>query len=71
MAALPSFDRLMAALERLPGIGPKSARRMGHALLVMGDVEAEALVSSITEARSRTGTCSTCRSLTEEDPCRV
>lgn len=71
MAALPSFDRLMAALERLPGIGPKSARRMGHALLSMGEAEAEALVSSITEARSRTRTCSICRSLTEEDPCRV
>ena len=30
MTALPALARLVAALERLPGIGPKSARRIAH-----------------------------------------
>ncbi|KAA0252634.1 MAG: recombination protein RecR [Acidobacteria bacterium] len=71
MTALPAFERLLAALQRLPGIGPKSARRIGHHLLSAGDVEAAALAEALREARERTRRCSTCHSLTEEDPCGV
>lgn len=71
MTALPAFDRLTATLEKLPGIGPKSARRLAHYLLTVGEAEAEALLSAVREARTRTRSCSRCHSLTEEDPCRL
>jgi recombination protein RecR len=69
--ALPSFDRLMASLERLPGIGPKSARRIAHHLLRVAAPEAELLVEALHAARERTRSCSLCHALTEDDPCAI
>ena len=43
MPRLPSFARLLSALERLPGVGPKSARRLAHYLLAAPGPEAEEL----------------------------
>jgi recombination protein RecR len=71
VARLPAFDRLLAALERLPGIGPKSARRIAHYLLAVPEAEAEFLPAALGEARARTRPCSVCHGLTEEDPCDV
>lgn len=71
MGALPAFERLLACLEKLPGVGPKSARRLGHHLLDAPPADAEALVAALNEARERTGRCALCHALTEVDPCRV
>jgi len=69
--ALPSFERLIAALERLPGIGPKSARRIAHHLLGAPEPESAAFVDALRAARERTRSCSLCHALTEEDPCAI
>jgi recombination protein RecR len=69
--ALPSFERLLAALERLPGVGPKSARRLAHHLLGAPAGEAESLVEALRLARERTRACTVCHALTEEDPCAL
>lgn len=71
MASLPALDRLVAALEKLPGIGPKSARRIAHFLLAAPEFDAAVLTSAVTEARARTRACGVCHALTEEDPCSV
>ncbi|HEX2757437.1 MAG TPA: recombination mediator RecR [Thermoanaerobaculia bacterium] len=71
MAALPAFDRLVAALERLPGVGPKSARRLAYYLLGAPGHEAAALTAAVAEARERTRSCSICHALTELDPCAI
>ena len=71
MAALPAFDRLVAALERLPGVGPKSARRLAYYLLAAPENETGALTAAVAEARERTRSCSTCHALTETDPCTI
>ena len=71
MTRLPSFERLLAALERLPGIGPKSSRRLAHHLMAAPPEEAEALLAAVREARERTRSCSRCHALTEEDPCAI
>lgn len=71
MASLPALDRLVAALEKLPGIGPKSARRIAHWLLAAPEFDAASLTEAVTEARARTLGCSLCHSLTEADPCSV
>ena len=71
MTALPALSKLVAALERLPGIGPKSARRVAHFLLVAPPAEADGLSAAILAARERTRTCSVCHALTEEEPCTL
>ena len=72
MAGTPkSFDRLAAELQRLPGIGAKSAARLAYHLLRAPAEEAERLSRSITEARAAVRRCSVCNTLTEPDPCEV
>jgi len=71
VAALPAFDRLVQALEKLPGIGPKSARRLAYHLLAAPENDAGALTAAVAEARARTRSCSICHALTEADPCSI
>lgn len=72
MAGTPkSFDRLAAELQRLPGIGAKSAARLAYHLLRAPAEEAERLSRSITEARAAVRRCGVCNTLTEPDPCEV
>jgi recombination protein RecR len=66
-----SFDRLAAELQRLPGIGAKSAARLAYYLLRSPKEEAERLSRAIAEAREAVRRCSSCNTLTEPDPCDV
>jgi recombination protein RecR len=66
-----SFDRLAAELQRLPGIGAKSAARLAYFLLRSPREEAERLARAIAEAREAVRRCSVCNTLTEGDPCDV
>ena len=66
-----SFDRLAAELQRLPGIGAKSAARLAYFLLRSPREEAERLARAISEAREAVRRCSICNTLTESDPCDV
>ena len=65
------FDRLAAELQRLPGIGAKSAARLAYHLLRAPAEEAERLSRAIAEARAAVRRCSVCNTLTEPDPCEV
>ena len=66
-----SLERLAAEFQRLPGIGAKSASRLAYHLLRSSDEEAQRLASAILEARAAVRRCSTCNTLTEEDPCEI
>ena len=66
-----SFDRLSTELQRLPGIGAKSATRLAYHLLRAPREEAERLSRTIAEAREAVRRCSICNTLTEGDPCEV
>ena len=66
-----SFDRLAAELQRLPGIGAKSAARLAYYLLRSPRDEADRLARTISEAREAVRRCSICNTLTEGDPCDV
>ncbi len=66
-----SFERLASELQRLPGIGSKSAARLAYYLLRSPQEEAERLARAIAEARACVRRCSVCNTLTEEDPCAV
>lgn len=69
MPSLPSLEKLVSALQRLPGVGPKSARRIAHHVLAAPEADARELADAVFEARERTRRCSVCHSLTEADPC--
>ena len=72
MTRLPEpLTRLIAALGRLPGIGPRSAERLAlH--IVQGDAAmVEQLSGALVEARRRIRPCDRCGALTEESPCAI
>ncbi len=62
---------LLAHLGRLPGVGPRSARRLVEYLLTCPEEEVEAFAQSLARLRGSVRLCSTCFLLTEEDPCPV
>ena len=66
-----SADRLIAELNRLPGVGRKLALRIALHLLKTNREEAERLAKLILEVKKKTTDCSACFNLTEEDPCPI
>ena len=62
-----AVERLIAELGRLPGIGARSAERLGHHLLKCPVEEALALSEAIRAARDHVRHCRTCFHLTESD----
>jgi len=61
------LERLIAAFERFPGVGRRTAERM--AFHVLRDPEAGQLADAIREAALSTRRCGLCHNVTEEDPC--
>ena len=64
-------DRLIAELNRLPGIGRRSAERLAFHLLKASTDEAMGLASAIAELKKTVKHCSVCFNLTDEDPCVI
>jgi recombination protein RecR len=58
-------------LARLPGLGPKSALRIGLELLHMDETRARDVGTSIVELRERLCVCERCASLAEASPCAI
>lgn len=72
MIRLPeSLTALVAALGRLPGIGPRSAERIALHLAQADPSLAEQLAEALVTARRRIRTCQICGSLTETSPCNL
>ena len=72
MAALPEpINELVAALNTLPGIGPRSAERLALHLVQSEAGAVKQLAEAILRARERIKTCTTCGSLTEQIPCAI
>jgi recombination protein RecR len=61
----------MAELQRLPGVGEKTAERLAYHLLQVDEQEALALARAIGQARERIRLCSGCQNFDESDPCRI
>ena len=72
MSSLPEpIQELLAALNKLPGIGPRSAERIALHLVQSDPALAQRLASSVVDARRRVRSCSICGGLTEKDPCGI
>ena len=64
-------QKLIAELARLPGVGPRSARRLALHILRNRQQRIPALVSALQHALAEVKTCATCFSLDDTDPCTI
>src|ERR1043165_4397315 len=72
MAAIGSeIERLIQLLAKLPGLGPRSARRAALALLKKRDTLLEPLADSLRDAADAILTCEVCGNLDTQSPCAI
>ena len=70
MSSLPeSLQRLVEELQRLPGIGQKSAQRLAFHILRTPREQADRLADAVREVKERITYCSICNNITDADPC--
>jgi recombination protein RecR len=67
----PEIERLIELLARLPGLGPRSARRAVLHLMKRREVLLEPLAAALEEAGRVIKTCSVCGNLDSRDPCAI
>jgi recombination protein RecR len=72
MAAIGSeIERLIQLLAKLPGLGPRSARRAALALLKKRETLLEPLADSLREAADAILSCEVCGNLDTQSPCAI
>ena len=69
--ATDAINRLIQELNKLPGIGPKSAQRLTYYLLRAPEEQTGLLADAILLLKQRTKLCSICLNITESDPCSI
>ncbi len=67
----PEVDRLIQLLARLPGLGPRSARRAALQLLKRREALMLPLAEALSLAAHRVGECGQCGNLDTADPCAI
>ncbi len=70
-SAGPEIERLISLLSKLPGLGPRSARRAALALLKRRDQLLLPLSEALSQAATKVRTCTTCGALDTQDPCAI
>jgi recombination protein RecR len=61
--------RLIEELQRLPGIGPKSAQRLAFHILKTPRERTDAMIDALRDVKERVTYCSICNNITDHDPC--
>jgi recombination protein RecR len=67
----PEVARLIGLLSKLPGLGPRSARRAALRLLQAPDIRMLPLAVALAEAARAVRSCARCGNLDSSDPCAV
>jgi recombination protein RecR len=70
-AAGPEIERLIQLLARLPGLGPRSARRAALALIKKREQLMAPLAAALKTAMERIAVCATCGNIDTSNPCTV
>ena len=70
-ASGPEIERLIQLLAKLPGLGPRSARRAALHLLKKREALMEPLSQAMGEAAAKIKACSQCGNLDVGDPCTI
>ena len=71
MYAAPALQKLLDELERLPGIGPKSAQRIAYWMLNTDKATVLRLAEAIVEVKETVHFCSCCFNYAEDDLCEI
>jgi recombination protein RecR len=71
MASGSEIERLIQLLAKLPGLGPRSARRAALVLLKKRDLLLEPLAAALRDAAAATKTCEICGNLDTASPCAI
>ena len=72
MRAYPTpLARLMEELEKMPGVGPKSAQRLALYLLEASREDCQALATAIVEMKERIHPCTRCFNFTDHELCPI
>ena len=67
----PEIERLIQILARLPGLGPRSARRVALHLIKKREALMAPLAAALTEAHGRIVECRRCGNVDVCDPCTI
>jgi recombination protein RecR len=67
----PEIERLIQLLARLPGLGPRSARRAALHLVKRREELMQPLAAAIADANAKIKICSVCGNVDTRDPCTV
>jgi recombination protein RecR len=67
----PEIERLIQLLAKLPGLGPRSARRAALHLIKKREALMQPLAGALTEAAATVTVCSTCGNVDTQDPCSI
>ncbi|MEP3889717.1 MAG: recombination mediator RecR [Hellea sp.] len=67
----PEIERLIALLSKLPGLGPRSARRAALDLIKKRDAVMRPLAAAMAEAAEKISTCETCGNVDAQNPCNI
>jgi recombination protein RecR len=67
----PEIERLIQLLSKLPGLGPRSARRAALHLVKKKDALLVPLAGAFAEAAEKVRVCSTCGNVDTSDPCMI
>jgi recombination protein RecR len=70
-SAAPSLARLIQELNKLPGIGPKSAQRLAYYIIRLPNEEAYDLAEAINAVKQNIVFCQECQNLTDTSPCSI
>jgi recombination protein RecR len=71
IAAGPEIERLIQLLARLPGLGPRSARRAALYLLKRRELVMQPLAAALGAAAAAIRQCEVCGNLDTSDPCAI
>jgi len=69
--AAPEIDRLIQVLARLPGLGPRSARRAALTLIKRKESALLPLIEALKDAAEHVRSCGQCGNLDAADPCSI
>jgi recombination protein RecR len=65
------LTRLIEQLQRLPGIGRKSAQRLAFHVMKSPREDAERLADALRDVKDKVMYCATCNNVTDSDPCSI
>lgn len=65
------IEELIKRLNRLPGIGSKTAQRLAYYIIGLDETEVRDLAEALISAKNNTVECSICMNYADSDPCEI